>query len=113
MHKVWRKFAPIIHSYDCFICPTVATTDVPSTFKPFDNMLINNCKADRWVFTLLFNVLRYCPVLAVPSGKANNNVPTGVQVVGKPLDDKMVFQVGSVIEESFGFFKAKGDVPIV
>ena len=38
------------------------------------------------------------PVLAVPSGRAQNGVPTGVQIVGKPYDDDMVFRIGLGLE---------------
>jgi aspartyl-tRNA(Asn)/glutamyl-tRNA(Gln) amidotransferase subunit A len=45
-----------------------------------------------------FNVANRCPVLAIPSGLSSVGVPTGVQVVGHPFDEGMVFRVGSAIE---------------
>jgi len=33
------------------------------------------------------NILSDCPVLSVPSGFADNGVPTGIQIVGRPFDD--------------------------
>ena len=45
-----------------------------------------------------FNVANRCPVLAVPSGTAGNGVPTGVQVVGHPFDEAMVFRIGAAME---------------
>ena len=33
--------------------------------------------------TYPFNMLSRCPVLSVPSGHAENGVPTGIQIVGK------------------------------
>ena len=40
-----------------------------------------------------------CPVLAVPSGFADNGVPTGVQIVGRTYDDETVFRVGAALEQ--------------
>jgi aspartyl-tRNA(Asn)/glutamyl-tRNA(Gln) amidotransferase subunit A len=36
--------------------------------------------------------------MSVPSGFASNNIPTGVQIVGKPYDDNTVFK-GSLADE--------------
>ena len=50
------------------------------------------------MLTLPFNVMSRCPVLAVPSGLADNGVPTGVQIVGRTYDDETVFRVGAALE---------------
>jgi amidase len=39
-----------------------------------------------------------CPVLNVPSGFADNGVPTGVQIAARTYDDAMAFRVGAAIE---------------
>ena len=39
-----------------------------------------------------------CPVLSVPSGVADDGVPTGVQVVGHPFDEATVFRIGAAVE---------------
>ena len=50
-------------------------------------------------FLCYFNMLNRLPVLSIPSGLANNGVPTGVQIVGKPFEDIGVFQAGYNIEQ--------------
>jgi Asp-tRNA(Asn)/Glu-tRNA(Gln) amidotransferase A subunit family amidase len=40
-----------------------------------------------------------CPVLAMPSGFADNGVPTGIQIVGRTYDDETVFRVGAALEQ--------------
>ena len=45
-----------------------------------------------------FNVANRCPVLQVPSGMSTVGVPTGVQIVGHPFDEAMVFRIGAAIE---------------
>ncbi len=48
--------------------------------------------------TPLFNIASRCPVLNVPSGFADNGVPTGVQIVGRPYEDVSVFRAGAAYE---------------
>jgi amidase len=49
-------------------------------------------------FTPLFNIASRCPVLNVPSGFADNGVPTGLQIVGRPFEDVSVFRAGAAYE---------------
>ena len=37
-------------------------------------------------------------MLAVPSGFADNGVPTGMQLVGRSYDDVTAFRVGAALE---------------
>ena len=53
-----------------------------------------------WTLTYPFNLLGPLPVLAVPSGVADNGVPTGVQIVARPFDDARVFEVGAALERA-------------
>ncbi len=48
--------------------------------------------------TPLFNIASRCPVLNVPSGFADNGVPTGLQIVGRPYEDVSVFRAGAALE---------------
>ena len=50
--------------------------------------------------TYPFNMLARCPVLQVPSGRAENGVPTGVQIVGRTFEDADVFRIGAAIERA-------------
>ncbi len=49
--------------------------------------------------TTLFNMASRCPVLNVPSGFADNGIPTGVQIVGRPYEDISVFRAGAAYEK--------------
>ncbi len=97
-HEAWLRFGPILEAHDAFLCPTVATTDVPATLEAWEDISVNGKVAERWVLTLLFNMFRCCPVLALPSGRGHNGVPTGVQLVGRTYDDLTVFQLASALE---------------
>lgn len=97
-NRAWSKFSPIFDRYDAFLCPTVATTQVPAEMKPWEDMVINDQVVDRWVLTLLFSMFRTCPVITVPSGLAENGVPTGLQIVGRTFDDPMVMRIAAAVE---------------
>ncbi len=91
--EFYRPFGELMMRYDALVCPTVAGTGLAAD-EP--------CTDTRDVFaqlmTLPFNVIGRVPVLAVPSGKAPNGVPTGVQIVGRTYDDTTVFRVGAALE---------------
>ena len=40
--------------------------------------------------------------MAVPSGKASSNVPTGIQIVGRTFDDVGVFEAALSYEAALG-----------
>ncbi len=51
------------------------------------------------MLTPVFNIASRCPVLAVPSGFADNGAPTGIQIVGRTYDDVTVFRLGAALEQ--------------
>ena len=77
--------------FDAIITPTVATTHVPATFDPtHDDLTIADKRVDPysgWFLTSLFSLLNWMPAISVPTGRAGNGVPTGMQIVTRPYDD--------------------------
>ena len=53
-----------------------------------------------WCMTYPFNMLSRCPVMSVPSGRAANGVPTGIQLVGRTYDDISVFRAAKAFESA-------------
>jgi Asp-tRNA(Asn)/Glu-tRNA(Gln) amidotransferase A subunit family amidase len=106
-NRAWCKFSEILEHHDAFLCPTVATTQVPAEMKPWEDMIISDQVVDRWVLTLLFSMFRTCPVMTVPSGLADNGVPTGLQVVGRTFDDATVMGVAAAVEAGIGNLRIK------
>lgn len=116
-NEMYRTLGPILESHDVFICPTLA---IPALPADFDHSLQREIEIDGrtmpsslgWSLTSPFNTLSRCPVLAVPSGRASNGVPTGIQIVGKTYRDEDVFQAGMAYEGALGgWFAAAGDRP--
>ncbi|HEY5657245.1 MAG TPA: amidase [Myxococcota bacterium] len=75
--EMYAPLGRLLSRYDALICPTIARTFWPA--EGFE-AAIDPLLKDR--MTWPFNVLSRCPVLSVPSGFAQNGVPTGLQIVG-------------------------------
>ena len=84
------------------LCPTLAVPSVGAEHDVTDpDFAIDGVKVDAyldWAMTPPFNMLARCPVLCVPSGRASNGVPTGLQIVGRSFDDVSVFRAGAAFE---------------
>ena len=102
--EVYDAFGPMIERHDVFICPTNALPAVAAEQDPIDpDFTIDGVKMDAdygWVMTHPFNMLSRCPVLSVPSGRAANGVPTGIQIVGRTYDDTSVFRAAAAFERA-------------
>jgi Asp-tRNA(Asn)/Glu-tRNA(Gln) amidotransferase A subunit family amidase len=98
---VWNDhFGPLFRRYDAFVTPTVSCPEVPAESWQQDLLVVNGREVTDTdtAMTALFNMFNRCPVLGVPAGMTDNGLPTGVQIVGRPYDDAMVFRVGRAIE---------------
>jgi Asp-tRNA(Asn)/Glu-tRNA(Gln) amidotransferase A subunit family amidase len=100
-----RLYAPVgalLEDYDALICPTAGTRGLDADDEYLDHALEVGGEELPYYFagllTPVFNVMSRLPVLAVPSGFADNGVPTGVQVAGRSYDDVTVFRVGAALE---------------
>ena len=116
----YSKFGPMIEKNDIFICPTNAVTGIPANhgypnLKYEFNGKLKETKEDgdetMWL-TTPFNMMSRLPVMSVPSGFASNNIPTGVQIVGKPYDDNSVFKVSLAYERFISGLFNKNSRPI-
>ncbi len=105
--EVYEAFAGQMKPFDAFICPTNGVPAVAADHDSWnEDFRINDVAVNGeygWVLTHPFNMLSRCPAMSVPSGKAANGVPTGVQIVGKPYDEPAVFNVAAALEPAFGF----------
>lgn len=92
--KVWGR------GYAAFICATTVTTEVPADQDPVAQpvLQVEGKPVDAylgWCLTPPFNLLNRYPVLAAPTGLADNGVPTGMQIVANAYDDETVFRVAA------------------
>ena len=50
------------------------------------------------------------PALSVPSGFDNDHMPIGLQLLGKPFDEGLLFKVGHAFEQATDFHIKKPDI---
>lgn len=104
--RIQQQLAEAMDGFDVLLTPTSA-----AGFLPADNMFLDGLDRPKgrlefyWGahMAIPFNINNRCPVLALPSGIGDSGVPTSVQVVGHPYQDRSVFEVGAAIEELLPF----------
>jgi aspartyl-tRNA(Asn)/glutamyl-tRNA(Gln) amidotransferase subunit A len=91
----------LLENYDALICPTLAIpalpVDLPWVVTHPDGTVTSPL---QHLMTMPFNIASRCPVLNVPSGFADNGVPTGLQIVGRTFDDLTTFRLGAALERA-------------
>ncbi|GAA5524425.1 acylamidase [Microbulbifer aestuariivivens] len=113
--SMWESLERVFRDCDFLLCPTVCTTKVPADFDySRDEIRVNGRAVDPvkgWFMTYPFNTLSRCPVLSLPSGMADNAVPTGVQLVGRPYGDAALLRAGLALEQASGPFISNRHYP--
>jgi amidase len=113
--EMYASLGLIFEDFNLFICPTIATNGLPADFDP----TVDEIKVDGkvvspilgWAMTYPFNMLSRCPALSIPTGRAENGVPTGMQLVGPAYEDVVVFQAAAAYETAQGAFCSQENHP--
>lgn len=96
-----QDFNEAFEKVDAIVCPTTPT-------GPFK--LKDESKSDPIqmylsdVFTIPVN-LAGLPGLSLPCGRDKNNLPIGLQLIGRPWDESTLFQIASAFEQSTSWHK--------
>lgn len=102
--KMYRALGELFEQHDALLCPTSGTRGMPIGEDYVDTRLVvNGVELEHYLLgqlTLPFNLFSRCPVLSVPTGFANNGVPTGAQIVGPTYEDETVFSIAYALEAS-------------
>jgi Asp-tRNA(Asn)/Glu-tRNA(Gln) amidotransferase A subunit family amidase len=100
-----RLYAPVgalLDDYDALLCPTVGMRGLVAGDDYVGHGLeVGGREVANYfsaALTPVFNILSRLPVLNVPSGFADNGVPTGLQIAGRSYDDVTTFRVGAALE---------------
>jgi aspartyl-tRNA(Asn)/glutamyl-tRNA(Gln) amidotransferase subunit A len=99
---VLSALGELLTDCDLLLMPTVVSRGFVAGDDYVDHgIVVGDVELPHYFQTLLtplFNIASRCPVLNVPSGFADNGVPTGLQIVGRPYDDVTVFRAGAAYE---------------
>ena len=106
--SLYAELGPLLEQYDALICPT---TSIPALDAGDDytdtRLVVDGIELGGYgesLMTTPFNLIGRCPVLAVPSGRAANGVPTGLQIVAPTYEDETAFQIGAALERERPWF---------
>lgn len=91
-----KSFEKVFDEYDLIIGPT--TTDVAYDLGLFQSDAVKSFYDD--IFVTPVN-LAGLPALSLPIDKDNNNLPIGLQIIGKALDEATIYQLAFYIEQNF------------
>ena len=115
-----RLYAPVgalLETYDALLCPTVGSRGLIAGDDYVGHGLeVGGRQVERYfdmAFTPVFNVMSRLPVLNVPSGFADNGVPTGLQIAGRSYDDLTTFRVGAALERARPWLDVPERRPVV
>lgn len=88
--------------FDAIVSPTTGLPSIPATTNhATDSVTINNMTVDSmtgWCLAHPFNLLYLYPIIVAQTGRAANNVPTSIQIIGDRYDDNTVFALASAYE---------------
>ena len=103
MVDMYRSFGPMMDRYDLFVCPTLAANQIPAEFTwPASSVTMNGKSVildeEQWSLTYPFNMLSRCPVLSIPSGVSDSNIPTAIQLTARTFADRKVIEAGKAFE---------------
>lgn len=73
------------------------TVDVDGRAIPFQDIISRN--------TMLFDLTGF-PALMLPSGLGSSGLPTGIQIVGRPMDDALCLRAGVAFQAATGHHTA-------
>lgn len=88
----------VFNNYDLIIGPT--TTSLP--YKIEDSTSDPNKSFVDDILTIPVNMAGL-PALSLPIGYSSNNLPIGMQIIGKKFDEKTIYKLASFIEKEVNF----------
>ncbi len=99
---MWTQLGTWFEDYDYLVLPTTTCTAFdldrqhPSSLDgaPFRERLAS------WIMAWPFSLMAPCPVISVPAGLADDGLPVGLQIVGRPWDDAGVLRMAAAFESA-------------
>lgn len=106
--EMYRPLGALLAEFDAIVCPTMGTTGLVAGDDHVGvDFSVNGVTLPHYLLGALtppFNIASRCPVLSVPTGLADNGVPTGMQIVGRTYDDPTAFRLAMAFETAVGGF---------
>lgn len=97
-----RDFENVFKEFDCIVTPTSPTTAFrlgERTQNPLAMYLSD-------IYTISVN-LAGIPAISIPCGLSSERLPIGLQIMGRPFDEEMIFRVAHCYEQNTQWHKMK------
>jgi amidase len=99
--------------YEFLLC---AVNQVP----PFDATITWPCEIDgvkmenylSWMKSAYWISATFCPAISVPAGFTSDDLPVGIQIVGRYRDDRGVLQLAHAFELATGFGRRRPEITL-
>jgi aspartyl-tRNA(Asn)/glutamyl-tRNA(Gln) amidotransferase subunit A len=102
--ELHHELGDLHQRYELLVFPTCASRGLIAGDDYVDHGLEIGGEMQPWYMTACmtppFNICSRSPVMAVPSGFADNGVPTGVQLVARAYDDVTAFRAAAALERT-------------
>jgi aspartyl-tRNA(Asn)/glutamyl-tRNA(Gln) amidotransferase subunit A len=99
-----QEFLDAFKSVDVFICPTLPFT--ATRVGEMSVIIENDVEEDMLSAIMQFTgvpSLTGLPSLNVPCGYDSDNLPIGMQIIGRPFDEATLFRVGAAFQDATNF----------
>jgi len=101
--QLFRSVQSWFENFDVIAMPTLSRTALPidhDHFAPIsiDGQVVGTCRKSWYPYTLPFNLTGH-PAITLPCGFGNDDLPIGLQLVGRPGEDGRLLQVAAVFEQ--------------
>lgn len=100
--KLFRKFQTFFENVDILICPAA-----PVVPFPVDEIYVKEVGGTkmatyiRWIAINYVITLSTHPTTVIPAGRGPTNMPFGIQIVGRHLDDAGTLAIAAAMEAAF------------
>ena len=87
--------------WGCMVFAPAGVTGLVAGEDYLDTPIVVGAEEFGWeeaLMTIPFNVIGRVPVLNLPTGRAANGIPTGLQIIGPTYADDVVFRLGAGLE---------------
>ena len=104
-----RRFQQTFRDYDVAISPTVPVSPFPWTqlyLETLDGATLRNYY--HWLALTYFVTLATNPALSLPSGRDQNGMPFGLQVIGRFRGDRELLDAAEAMEQAFAAIPGLG-----
>ncbi|MCE3000882.1 MAG: amidase, partial [Betaproteobacteria bacterium] len=101
--EVIRRAAAFFRDYDLLLCPATLCPPFDADWRyPEAWGGVRFAGYMDWLILTTAVTMTACPVLALPGGFTASGLPLGLQVIGKPKGEAMLFAQGAWLESLLG-----------